>query len=191
MNGTGLNGRQIKSLSASCQCGKVVLEAAFAPILVASCYCTSCQRAGHAFEKMASAAPVLDADGGTAFIVYRKDRIRCVRGRELLREFRLTPNSPTRRVVATCCHSAMFLDFTKGHWLSLYRSRFGAAAPPVQMRIMTSERRDDVVLGRDLPNYRGRPPSFAWQLIATWVAMGFRIPDMGLAHLPQSSFDGG
>jgi hypothetical protein len=36
-------------------------------------------------------------------------------------EHRLKPDSPTRRVVATCCNSAMFLDVTKGHWLSMYR----------------------------------------------------------------------
>ena len=59
-------------------------------------------------------------------------------------------------------------------------------APPVGMRIMTKERRGDVVLGQDVPNYEGRPGSFMWKLISTWAAMGFRRPDMGLAHLPQS-----
>ena len=48
-------------------------------------------------------------------------------GAEYLEEWRLKPNSPTRRVVATCCNSAMFLDFTKGHWLSMYRNRFPQA----------------------------------------------------------------
>ena len=180
---------EIESLTAACQCGKVVIETALAPILVASCYCTSCQRAGHAFEKMPSAAPVLDADGGTPFVVYRKDRIACVHGREHLAECRLRQDSPTRRVFAICCNSAMFLDFTKGHWLSLYRGRFGDGAPRVEMRIMTSERRGDIALGQDVPNYPGRPGSFLWKLLATWAAMGFRRPDMGLAHLPRSAFD--
>ena len=190
MNRSGLRDGGIKFLSAACQCGKVVFEAALAPILVASCYCADCQRAGRAFEQMPSTAPVLDADGGTEFVVYRKDRITCAKGREHLTECRLKPDSPTRRVIATCCNSAMFLDFTKGHWLSLYRSRFGAGAPPVEMRIMTKDRRGDVVLGQDVPNYEGRPGSFMWKLISTWAAMGFRRPDMGLAHLPQSSLDG-
>jgi hypothetical protein len=187
MSGVRLRDGQIKSLSATCQCGKVVFEAALAPILVASCYCADCERAGHAFERMPSAPPVLDADGGTPFVVYRKDRIACVSGREHLAECRLNPNSPTRRVFATCCNSAMFLDFTKGHWLSLYRDRFGAGAPPVEMRIMTNGRRGDVALAQDVPNYPGRPGSFMWKLIVTWAAMGFRRPDMGLAHLPQSA----
>ena len=181
---------EIEFLTAACQCGKVVIEAARVPILVASCYCTDCQRAGRAFEKMPSAAQVLDADGGTPFVVYRKDRIACVRGREYLAECRLKPDSPTRRVHATCCNSAMFLDFTKGHWLSLYRGRFGPNAPPVEMRIMTSERRGEAALRPDVPNYEGRPGSFMWKLLVTWAAMGFRRPDMGLANLPQSAFDG-
>jgi hypothetical protein len=185
------SGGQPESLSATCQCGKVAFELAGAPILVAACYCTSCQRAGHAFEKMPAAPAVLDADGGTPLIVYRKDRIRCVQGREYLEERRLKPTSPTRRVFAICCNSAMFADFTKGHWLSLYRKRFDADAPPVQMRLMTAERRGDVVLGEDLPNYRGRPGNFLWKLIATWAAMGFRRPDMGLADLPRSIFQNG
>jgi len=190
MNRSGLCDGQIKSLSAICHCGKVVFEARLAPILVAACYCTDCQRAGQVFEKMSSAALVLDADGGTPFVVYRKDRIACVQGREYLAECRLKPDSPTRRVFATCCNSAMFLDFTKGHWLSLYRNRFGAGAPPVEMRIMTNERRGNVALGQDVPNYPGRPGSFMWKLIVTWAAMGFRRPDMGLAHLLQSILNG-
>jgi hypothetical protein len=57
---------------------------------------------------------VLYPDSGTGVILYRKDRVRCVMGQEYLEERRLTPDSPTRRVLATCCNSAMFLDFTKG-----------------------------------------------------------------------------
>ena len=165
--------------SATCQCGKVVLEAVSAPVAVVACYCTSCREAGQAFEKMPSAPQVLDKDGGTPIILYRKDRITCVQGCEQLRECRLKPNSPTRRVFAACCNSAMFMDFTKGHWLSLYRRRFGAGAPPVAMRVMTSERRGDVALDEDVPNYPGRPGSLMWKLVAAWAAMGFRKPDMG------------
>ena len=170
---------QIDHLCARCQCGKVAFEAVGAPILTASCFCTSCQEAGHAFETMPSAPPVLDADGGTPVLLYRKDRIRCARGRELLEERRLKPDSPTRRVFATCCNSAMFMDFTKGHWLSLYRNRFGAGAPPVAARIMTAERRGNAALGSDVPNYPGRPGSFMWKLLVSWTAIGFRRPDVG------------
>ena len=32
---------------------------------------------------------------------------------------RLKPESPTRRMVAGYCDTPMFLDFTKGHWLTI------------------------------------------------------------------------
>jgi hypothetical protein len=181
--------RTMTKFTAACRCGKVAFEVADAPIVTASCYCTSCQQAGHAFEKMPSAPPVLDEDGGTPVLLYRKDRVRCIHGREYLEERRLSANSPTRRVFATCCNSAMFIDFNKGHWLSLYRNRFGSGAAPIEMRVMTGERQGGAVLGQDVPNYPGRPAGLMWKLIAAWAAMGFRRPDMGLAHIPQSKFD--
>jgi hypothetical protein len=144
---------------ATCRCGKVKIEAMGRPILAAACYCASCQDAGRRLERLACAPPVLDADGGTSMVLYRKDRVQCVSGRQHLEEHRLKPESPTRRVVATCCNSAMFLDFTKGHWLSMYRNRFPAGALP-----------DDV------PNHRVQSGAFMLKLVAAWMAMGFRRP---------------
>ncbi len=175
-----VNQKQHKQLSATCQCGKVKFEAVGPPIVTASCYCTSCQEAGRRFEALASAPAVLDPDGGSGFILYRKDRVQCVTGREHLEEHRLKPDSPTRRVVATCCNSAMFVDFTKGHWLSMYRKRFPTGAPPLEMRLMTKERRAGVELADDLPNYRGYSGKFMLKLIAAWIAMGLRRPDIPL-----------
>jgi len=177
---------QIKPLSVTCQCGKVVFGVVGAPILTASCHCTSCRRAGRAFEELPSAAPVLDAEGGSPVLLYRKDRVLCVAGRQYLQEHRLKPDSPTRRVLATCCNSAMFGDFTKGHWLSLYRKRFPAGVPPVEMRIMTKDRGAGVVLGNDVPSHKGFPARFLWKLLIAWIAMGFRKPDMGLGQINKS-----
>jgi hypothetical protein len=172
--------KQHQHLSATCHCGKVRFEAAGLPILTGSCYCTSCQEAGRQFEQLASAPPVLDPDGGTALILYRKDRVRCVTGQEHLEERRLKPDSPTRRVVATCCNSPMFLDFTKGHWLSIFRNRVPTGAPPLELRVMTKERRVGVELADDLPNYSGYSGKFMLKLIAAWIAMGFRRPEITL-----------
>jgi hypothetical protein len=163
-------------LSAICQCGKVKFEAVGPPILASACYCTDCQEAGRLIEQLPSAPPVLDADSGTGVILYRKDRVQCVTGREFLEERRLKPESPTRRVIATCCNSAMFGDFTKGHWLSLYRKRIAAGAPPLQMRVMTRERRAGVELADDVPNYAGFSGKFLVKLLTSWAAMGFRKP---------------
>src|ERR1700748_1375003 len=121
-----VNQKQPKHLFAMCQCGKVKFEAVGPPILTGSCYCTSCQEAGRRFEQLASAPPVLDPDSGTSVILFRKDRVQCVMGQEYLEERRLKPDSPTRRVAATCCNLAMFLDFTKGHLLSMFPNPFSA-----------------------------------------------------------------
>jgi hypothetical protein len=175
-----VNQNQRKHLSARCQCGKVKFEAVGPPILTCSCYCTSCQEAGRQFEQLASAPPVLDPDSGTGLILYRKDRAQCVTGQQYLEEHRLKRDSPTRRVIAKCCNSAMFLDFTKGHWLSMFRNRFPTDAPPLEMRVMTKERRVGVELADDLPNYNGHSGKFMLKLIAAWIAMGFRRPEITL-----------
>jgi hypothetical protein len=185
MNGTqewegAVNQKQHKHLFAMCQCGKVKFEAVGPPILTGSCYCTSCQEAGRQFEQLASAPPVLDSDSGTGLILYRKDRVQCMMGQQYLEEHRLKPDSPTRRVIAKCCNSAMFLDFTKGHWLSMFRNRFPTGAPPLEMRVMTKERRVGVELADDMPNYSGHSGKFMLKLIAAWIAMGFRRPEITL-----------
>lgn len=175
-------------MTSRCACGGVEYEAIGAPITSVICYCASCQEAGRAFEQFAAAPAVLEPDGGTAAVLFRKDRVRCVRGREHLREHRLKPDSPTRRFVATCCNSAMFLDFTKGHWLSMYRRRFPADAPEIEMRVMTRDRRNSVALANDVPNYRGQSGRFMFKLLAAWIAMGFRLPK---ADVGGDRIDGG
>jgi hypothetical protein len=165
----------------------VKLEAAGRPILTGSCYCTSCQQAGRRFEQLASAPPVLNPDGGTDFVLYRKDRVQCMTGQEYLEEYRLTPDSATRRVVATCCNSPLFLDFTRGHWLTIYRDRFPTGAPPLEMRVMTAERRGGTELADDLPNYSRHSGKFMLKLIAAWIAMGFRRPEITLGKTVRRS----
>ena len=70
----------------------------------------------------------------------------------------------------------MFLDVTVGHWLTMYRNRIPASAPPIEMRLMTSERRDGVELADDVPNHSGRSGKFILKLLGAWMAMGFRRP---------------
>jgi len=120
---------------------------------------------------------VLDPDSGTGYILVRKDRVQCLSGPEHLEENRLTADSPTRRVIATCCNSAMFLDVSKGHWLSMYRNRF-SDTPPLEMRMMTKERRAGVELADDIPNHSGHSGKFVRKLLAAWIAMGFRRPEI-------------
>src|SRR6202034_4831605 len=70
--GTLMSVKQHGSLTASCRCGAVVLEVTGAPIVHTACYCASCQEPGRQIEQLPDAPPILDADGGTGFVLYRK-----------------------------------------------------------------------------------------------------------------------
>lgn len=172
-----MSGRESRTLNVRCNCGQVQMRAAGRPIVTTACYCESCRKAGELFEALPNASPVLNDDGSTDFVLFRKDRMDCVHGADRLREHRLTPASKTRRVVAACCNTPMFLEFTGGHWLTLYRQRLDQPdRPPVQMRVMTRDRRPGVVIAHDLPCYAGHSGKFMLKLIVAWAAMGFRTP---------------
>ena len=167
---------QRHSNAAVCQCGATAIELAGKPIQSVICYCESCRTAGRAFERDLGAPKTVDDDGGVDYCLYRKDRVKIAQGALHLREYRLEQSSPTRRVVASCCGSPMFLDFTPGHWLSIYRRRLAGQAPEPQMRIMTKDRPEGVALSNAIPAYAAQPPGFMIKLLAAWAAMGFRRP---------------
>ena len=81
----------------------------------------------------------------------------------------------------------MFLDLTRGHWLTMYRNRFPAGAPPLEMRVMTRDRRDVVTLADDVPNYAGHSGRFMLRLVVAWIAMGFRRPEVTLGKTVRKS----
>jgi len=158
--------------AASCVCGGVEIEATGAPIVSSVCYCTDCQRGSRQIENLPGAGSVRDADGGTAYILFRKDRIRCSRGADLLKGYKLTDTSRTNRVVARCCNSAMFMNFDKGpHWISAYRARFRGTLLPLQMRICTKSRPEQDVLQSDVPNHPGYPVGLIFKLLTSRLAM--------------------
>ena len=97
----------------ACACGQAHLEVERAPIVSTECHCNSCRAAGARLQTLAEALPFLETNGGTRFVLYRKDRIRFLKGAELLKEFRLAPGAKTRRVVATCCNTPVFLEFQR------------------------------------------------------------------------------
>ena len=144
---------------AMCRCGLVELKARDTPIVMTVCHCSGCKEAGRILEALPEAAPILDKDDGTPFALFRKDRVRCVRGQENLREHRLKESSPTRRVVAVCCNTFMFLDFTKGHWITVVRDRF-----------------EDSQAFAGAPQQKRQGLGFILRLMAAWAAMGFRTP---------------
>lgn len=163
------------TMIASCACGSVELEALGAPIVSAVCYCDDCRMGADQIEALPNAGVVRDPDGGTSYMLYRKDRFECTAGAELLKPYKLRDTSPTNRVVATCCNSAMFVNFDRGpHWVSAYRARFRGDLPPLQARICTKSKPDGLVLSDDVPSYRSYPPSFIVKLLASRIAMALR-----------------
>jgi len=115
--------------------------------------------------------------GATPYVVVRKDRVRIVSGAEQLREFRLKPDSPTRRVVAACCNTPLFTDFGLGHWLSVYRDLWPEATrPPIEMRTNVASLPEAHALPDDVPNLKGQSARFFGEVLLAFVAMGFRRP---------------
>src|SRR5215471_11117784 len=155
-----------------CLCGSVELEVIGAPIISAVCYCDDCQEGSHQIEALPRASPVQDPDGGTAYLLYRKDRVKCRRGSPLLKGYKLREKSVTNRVIASCCNSAMFLNFDDGkHWVDVYRSRFQGDIPPLQIRICTKFKSGNRDVPSDVPSYAGYPLKFLAKLIAARIAM--------------------
>lgn len=160
-----------------CRCGDVEMAAAGLPIMRTECHCTSCGIAAGMMENLPGALKLREANGGTRMEVYRKDRVRCLKGADRLREFRLTEKAKTCRVVASCCNTPMFLDFINGHWIDLYGPLWpDGALPPPQMRTMVGDRDDRSALSDDVPNLKTHSFRFFLRLIGAWIAMGFRHP---------------
>lgn len=166
----------------SCACGKVHLEVEKAPIVSVECLCNSCREAGTRLQKLPAAPQIMGENGGTRFVLYRKDRVRFAKGAEHFREFRLTPKSKTRRVVAGCCNTPIFAEFQGGHWLSLFGGLWpNGTLPPLEMRTMASDLANPSVLSADVPNCKRQSGKFFARLLGAWIAMGFRSPKIAVA----------
>jgi hypothetical protein len=159
-------------LRAACACGAVKLEATGAPMITAVCYCDDCQKAGAQIEALPGAAPVVDGDGGSAMVMFRKDRLRCVEGADRLTPVKLEPKSPTSRYVASCCNSAMYLGFDDAkHWVDVYRNRVVGEPPKVEARVCTRFRPAGAALPDDAPAYTSYPPGLIPKLLGSKLAM--------------------
>ena len=163
--------RSVKETTIRCTCGQVEIQLRGTPILTAVCHCDDCQRASSELEQFPNAPKILDQAGGTAYVLYRKDRVRCNTGNTLLKAHRTPGEKSTARFVAACCNSAMYLDFEPGHWLSLFRDRFGNFAPPIQMRTQTKYAQDPSTIPKDAPQFRSYSPGFVFRLIGSKLAM--------------------
>ncbi len=172
-----------RAVALACACGTVRLAADRAPIVSAECCCTSCSEAGRRLEARPGAPSILAKNGSTHFVCYRKDRVRFVSGRDRLAAFRLSPDASTRRVIATCCDTPVFLEFKGGHWLSLYAGLWPAGtAPAPELRTMTKDLPEGTRLPDDMPNARTQSIGFMARLFAAWAGMGFRNPKIDVGR---------
>lgn len=162
------------SVLAECLCGAVAILLRGSPIGSLTCCCDTCQEGSRLIESLPGAPAIREPDGGTAYVLYRKDRVEYTKGNELLKDYILEQNPKTNRVVASCCSSPMLMRFDDArHWTPVYRARLGASALPVQMRICTSFLPDKDAASNDVPSYADYAPGFMMKLLASRVAMLF------------------
>lgn len=165
-----------------CICGKVQIDIKDAPILSAECHCTSCRTGSQHLEALPGAPKVRAANGGTPYALYRKDRLQVSEGQQHLLEYRLKPASPTRRILAGCCNTPLFLEFQHGHWLSVYSLLWPeGTAPQLDMRTMVSDAPTGTHLDDTIPNAKTQSLAFMAKLLGAWIAMGFRSPKLEVA----------
>lgn len=160
-----------------CACGQTRLELRGEPILVSECLCGSCRAAAARLATLPGARNILNSYAATPCAEYRKDRVSVLAGAEHLKEFRLSADAGTRRVVATCCNTPIFLELKGAHWLSVYLDLWpDQARPKADMRTMAGDLPDASGLPDDIPNLKSHTPSFYIKLLGAWIAMGFRNP---------------
>ena len=157
----------------TCKCRAVKIELTGSPFLVNICHCDDCQRGSAQIEHLPGAPQILDSYRGTPYALYRKDRIRFLEGRDLLVDQRIEGEKNTRRAVASCCNSPVFLDFEPGHWVSIYQQRFDAPVPQARMRVQTRFMPSEHLPDDGLPLHRGFPFGMIARLLASRIAMGF------------------
>jgi hypothetical protein len=159
--------------TSSCKCGCVEIETLGAPVWASKCYCDDCQAGARQIEALPGAPRFCDDDGGTPFLVFRDDRYRFTRGLELLRSYTIRESTPTRRMVASCCNSGMFVKFARAHWTSFYEARFAGDLPALEIRIQTKHRLGGPDLTNDVPTFEGFPFRLFARLALARVLMIF------------------
>ncbi len=162
-------------LVATCTCGAVRVVVHGAPIATVICHCDDCQTAADQIEKQFGISGLLDGQGATSYLLAPKDRVEVVEGGEYLVAHKLRSESPTNRLITSCCNTPMMASFDRGpFWISLYRDRFGDDAPAPEMRVQTRHLPDGVTIPDDLPAHKAYPPRLALRLASAAAGMGLR-----------------
>lgn len=163
----------LSNIVVPCSCGSVEMQVFGVAMMSVVCYCDTCQRGSQQIEELPNTEPVRDPDGGTAYVLYRTDRIAYSRGAELLKPLKIDETA-TSRVYASCCNSAMVMRFDDArHWVCMYRARFRGDAPALDYRICTTFKPAGVEIPNDVPSSAMYPGGFAMKLLKAKFAMLF------------------
>ncbi|WP_202049568.1 hypothetical protein [Sphingomonas sp. So64.6b] len=96
--------------------------------------------------------------------------------------FASRPMRGSRRMVAVCCNTPIFLELKGAHWLSVYLHLWpDAVRPKPDVRTMVHDHPDPSALPTDIPNLQRQSMSFYAKLLWAWIAMGFRNPTIAIA----------
>ena len=151
---------------ASCACGQVIVRLDGPHIYCTACHCDDCQAAAHELEKLPTPEPVMDRCGGTPYVLHRRDRYAILQGSERLEPSKLRQDSPTKRMVARCCNSPMFVAFDNAqHWISVFRSRIDRGAPKLQSRIAPKFSEHPEALPNDVPAFKTFPIQLVMRIL--------------------------
>jgi hypothetical protein len=150
---------------AECACGRVAFEATGSPISTLACYCDDCYAAATQIAALPGGQSGMGADGGTLSALYRRDRVRCVRGKELLREHKLRPSSPTTRLFSACCHCSMTARFDNWFPQLPLRSYAPSAVPLVpELCMFTKFARAPADIAHPAPRHASVSPGLVLKL---------------------------
>lgn len=158
-------------LTASCACGRVEIALATAPIATLSCCCDDCQAAGRELEALPGAPAFREPCGGTPAALFPRSALKVTRGGDMLTAHRLHPGSRTKRMVARCCNSFLYVAFDRGpFWIDVVHARIDGDAPPPRWRIQT--RFLDSRPPGDLPNHPKYPQGLVWRIALAGALAG-------------------
>lgn len=155
-----------------CRCGKIQITAIGKPITSVVCYCDDCQNGGKLLNELSSENKVSDMQGGTPYVLFRKDKIIYDFDKNLLKGLKLKSSSPTNRNYSACCLTPMFINFDDNkHWIDFYALNALDVIPKPEMRICTKFKTGP--LNNELPNYKNFSLHFISKLIFAKFQMWF------------------
>lgn len=132
-----------------------MLEAEGPPIAHISCYCDDCQAAANLIDSLDGGSSGREADGGTPNLMFRRDRVRFISGEDLLKSYRVRERSPTHRLVASCCNTAITQRHDNWWPHRGIKSHLFEAPPPLEMRVFTRYAPDPSKVPHDVPHALG------------------------------------